>query len=374
MRTLLICRDSPLDRSYGGGLRTNDIWQALGTLGPVSALVLEPAAETALDTPRSPHEFARLRVRKPALPWATRATTAIRRLVRETAASAQFDLVVVRHLRLAMLVEGCFDAPVVADCDDLDMTASSIGKAPAHRLLDAARHSARRWVMRRALQRVGHVWYSNPRDMQRFPTRSGSMVPNVVRPPVTLLPRDRAQPARLLMVGKFGYEPNAEGADYFVRKVLPPLRMAQPGTTLRLVGQCPPALAARWRAVPGVEVAGFVDDLAVEYAQAAAVVAPVFSGGGTQIKVLEALGHGCGTVVSAFAARGFAPQVRHREHALIADGAAAWVAACSELIADPALAERLGHAGRQVIVKHYSYDSLAGEVAATAARLVRTRP
>ena len=369
MRILLICHDSPLDRSYGAGLRTNNIWRALGQIGDVSALIMAPSDRTMLDTTPHPGEIGRILFRKPPVPWTTRETLNIRRLVAQAAGAEKFDLVVVRYLRLAMLVQGSVAAPMVVDGDDLDKVASTIGKSFLSLAKETIKTAARRAVTAGALRRFAHVWYVNPLDMTRFPVRSGSVLPNVADAPSSLLPHASSHPAVVLMVGKFGYEPNAEAADFFIRNVLPGLRAATPGIRFRLVGQSPASTAARWRAIEGVDVAGFVDDLADEYARASVVVAPVFSGGGTQIKVLEALGHACATVVSGFAAAGFAPNLRADEHLLVARDAPEWVAHCLHLIRSPAEAERLGHAGRQVVLQQYSFDGLAREVGSTIARV-----
>ena len=149
--------------------------------------------------------------------------------------------------------------------------------------------------------------------------------------------------------------------------------VAVPGIRFRPVGQCPPDMAARWRAVDGVEVAGYVDDVAAEYARASVVVAPVFSGGGTQIKVLEALAYECGAVVSAFSAAGFAPNLLAGEHLLVAHDAAEWVAHCLALIDSPTQAERLGRAGRAVVLQKYSFDGMASEVKASLSRFREMR-
>lgn len=373
MRILLICHDSPLVRSYGAGLRTNNIWRALGEVGDVSALIMEPSDHTALDTTPHPGEIGRILFRKPPVPWTTPETLKIRRLVAQVASAGRFDLVVVRYLRLAMLVQGSVAAPMVVDGDDLDKVASTIGKSFLRRRLEAFKTTARKIVTARALRHFAHVWYVNPLDMVRFPVRSGSVLPNIADAPSSVLPRTDLQPARVLMVGKFGYAPNAEAVDFFARSVLPGLRAAVPGVRFRLVGQCPVDAAVRWRALEGVEVAGFVDDLFIEYARASVVVAPIFSGGGTQIKVLEALGHACGTVVSVFAAAGFAPNLRADEHMLVAGDADAWVAHCLRLIHSPAQAERLGCAGREVVLQKYSFDGLAREVGSTIARVCAVR-
>ena len=370
MRILLICQDSPLNRAYGGGLRTNYLWEALKRVGSVSALVMEPAASTELSAAPGVGEIGRLRFKKPMVPWVTAETRKIRGMVTQLLAGHTFDVVVVRHLRMAMLVRGSVEAPVILDDDDVDKSASTIGRSPAQRLFDFVKTTARRAITRRAIRGYAHVWFVKPADMAKFLVRSASVIPNLANAPAVLLPRAPANPPRVLMVGKFGYAPNTEGVEFFIGQVLPALRKAVPGSRLRLVGQCPPDLAARWRAVAGVDVDGFVDDLAPVYAGASLVVAPVFSGGGTQIKVLEALGHECGTVVSGFAAAGFAPNLRDGEHLLVARDAGEWVAQCLKLIASPAQAERLGRAGRAVVLQAYSFEGMAREVRSTIERLV----
>ena len=65
-----------------------------------------------------------------------------------------------------------------------------------------------------------------------------------------------------------------------------------PEAELRISGDTPEALAREWRALPNVRPLGFVDDLRAEYDKAALVAAPITWGGGTKIKVLEALAYG----------------------------------------------------------------------------------
>lgn len=369
MRILLICSDSPLDRSYGAGLRTHNIWNALSRFGTVSALVIVPAERTAIDTTPRPGEIGRIGFSRRPVPWETLDSRRIKHLVAQLAGPIGYDLVVARYLRLGLLIQGSIAAPTIVDGDDLEKVAPAIGKSILRKQIDALNTTARRIVTRRALGNFAHVWFVNPRDMIKYPTPSGSVLCNITEAPVELPVHVSVQPPCLLMVGKFGYEPNAEAAEFFIRNVLPVLRRVVPGVRFRLVGQCPIDVAQRWRLAEGVEVAGFVDDLTVEYARSSVVVAPVFSGGGTQIKVLEALGYGCGTLVSAFSAVGFAPYLRDGEHLLVAHDTQQWVEKCLELIDSPSLCGRLGAAGRQVVLQRYSLDGMTQEIGATIARL-----
>ena len=326
---------------------------------------MEPAPATEIDTKLRAAELARIRFKKPNVPWITAETRQIRFLISAVLADAHFDLVVVRYLRLAMLIRPCITAPMIVDGDDLNKVETSLKKRLLNRVLDHAKTQARRAVTRREIKNYQHVWYVNPLDQQLFPAKSGSVLPNVTRMPRDAPLPERAQTPTVLMVGKMNYGPNTEGADFFIREVLPALRTAVEGIKFRLVGQCTPELKSRWDAVAGVEAAGFVDDLLAEYAGAWVVVAPVFSGGGTQIKVLEALSYGCGVVVSEFSADGFAPHLRANEHMLVARSPQEWLGHCLTLIHSPAKALELGNAGRQVIAMKYSNESMTREIKAT---------
>ena len=372
MRILLICYDSPLNCSYGAGLRTNHIWKALRAVGEVSTLVMEPSLTTEVDANKHEAEMGRIRFKKPNLPWSTPETTKIRRLVTALLEGEHFNLVVVRYLRLAMLIQPCVSATMIVDGDDLNKLETSLKKSLLSRCLDQLKTKARRAVTRREIAKFQHVWYVNPLDRVHFPARSGSVLPNVTHLPPDVLPFNRSQPPTILMVGKMSYEPNTEGADFFIREVLPALRQVVSGSKLRLVGQCTPELKARWGAVPGVEVAGFVDDLAAEYSSAWAVVAPVFSGGGTQIKVLEALSYGCGLIVSEFSADGFRPFLQADQHMLVAPTPQDWLKHCLTLMRSPQKAMRLGQAGRAVIAEMYSSKSMARKVKATVEQFAKT--
>ena len=110
-------------------------------------------------------------------------------------------------------------------------------------------------------------------------------------------------------------------------------------------------------------------DIMSKLARACVVVAPIVSGGGTQIKVLEALAHECGTVVSRFSAVRFEPSLRAGEHMLVASAADEWLAQCLKLLNSPAEAERLGRAGRQVVLREFSLDGMAREVRSTTTRI-----
>lgn len=191
-------------------------------------------------------------------------------------------------------------------------------------------------------------------------------------PPAPADPVGGAPPG-LLFVGSFVHPPNLEAALHLATEVFPPLRVRFPGVRLYLVGEAPPRELLEV-AGEGVEVTGWVPDLAPYLERAAVVVAPVRKGGGMRVKVAEALGAGKAVVATPLALEGLA--VVPGTHALVAGSTADFVAAVAALLADPARRAALGRAARAWALEHLGpdrtaaayevlYDSLPGDRSVT---------
>ena len=364
MKILFVPPTPPMDRSYGAAVRSNNIWRSLQSLGEVHTLVLIAGDETKSLPADKGHEFARIQFLKPMLPWSTPRSRAIQALVSNALQGRHYDLAVIRFVHTAMFAAPSISADILVDADDLSKTLPTIGQSLKTRVLGNVKLRGRDLATRYLLPRYDHVWYVNPKDMQRFPVRSGSLLPNVVDipPPSAANP---TSPPTILMVGTFGYGPNREGANYFINEALPTIQAAIPDVRLRLVGHCPEQYVGPWQNRKGIEAAGFVDDLAKEYEGASVVIAPIFSGGGTQIKVLEGLAYGKGLVVSEFALAGFQPRIAAGTHVEVATRPKDWAERCLSLIRDPARAAALGKAGREIVREEYSFERMKRDIRAT---------
>jgi len=364
MKILFVPPTPPMDRSYGAAVRSNNIWRSLQSLGEVDTLVLIAGDETKSLPADKGHEFARIQFLKPMLPWSTPRSRAIQALVSNALQGRHYDLAVIRFVHTAMFAAPSISADILVDADDLSKTLPTIGQSLKTRVLGNVKLRGRDLATRYLLPRYDHVWYVNPKDMQRFPVRSGSLLPNVVDipPPSAANP---TSPPTILMVGTFGYGPNREGANYFINEALPTIQAAIPDVRLRLVGYCPEQYVDTWQNRKGIEAAGFVDDLAKEYEGASVVIAPIFSGGGTQIKVLEGLAYGKGLVVSEFALAGFQPRIAAGTHVEVATRPKDWAERCLSLIRDPARAAALGKAGREIVREEYSFERMKRDIRAT---------
>jgi polysaccharide biosynthesis protein PslH len=170
-------------------------------------------------------------------------------------------------------------------------------------------------------------------------------------------PTDPAPDGRtVVFFGLLSYFPNVDGVTYLVKEIWPRIANAHPNARLKIIGgQAPRSLEALVR--PGIELAGFVPDLRPHLAEAAAVVVPLRLGGGTRLKIVEAMAMGKAVVSTSLGAEGI-EAVRGRD-ILIEDQPAAFADSVNRLLADPSLAERIGRSARQLAVDRYAWSAAA---------------
>lgn len=179
-------------------------------------------------------------------------------------------------------------------------------------------------------------------------------VPNGVDTAALDLPPPSGEPV-VLFTGRLDYPPNAEALLWLLRDIWPQVRRGHPGARLVVVGR---GASPEARALAGedVELAGFVPSVAPLFERASVVVVPMLSGGGTRLKVLDALASGRGLVSTRVGAMGV--DVRDGEHALLADSAEDVAAAVVRLLGDVALTRRLGASARRLAEERYEWSAL----------------
>ncbi|WP_119681028.1 glycosyltransferase family 4 protein [Indioceanicola profundi] len=187
-------------------------------------------------------------------------------------------------------------------------------------------------------------------------------VPNGVAMP-TLRPRrsgrNGAAP-RLVFVGNMQYGPNLDAVEFFAREIHPLLSDRLPGLMLDVIG--PGTTQAMREAYAGpVRFRGFVDDLADALAGYDVFVAPLRLGGGTKLKVLEAMANRIPLSTTPVGAEGLA--LRDRTSALISDTPHAIAEDIFTLCTDKALADRLAENAFQLTSERFRWDRIRGRAA-----------
>lgn len=160
----------------------------------------------------------------------------------------------------------------------------------------------------------------------------------------------------VVFFGLLSYFPNVDAVTHFVQDIWPRIAEAHPDARLKIIGaQAPPSLLALRQ--KGIEVTGFVSDLRPHLASATAVVVPLRFGGGTRLKIVEAMAMGAAIVSTSLGAEGI-EAVPGRD-LLIEDEPVAFAKAVNDVLAAPALAARLGQSARQLAVEKYAWSSAA---------------
>ena len=160
----------------------------------------------------------------------------------------------------------------------------------------------------------------------------------------------------LLFLGYMAYEPNADGAIFFAQRVLPLIRRDIPDVKFLVVGRDPTSSVSQLHDGKSVFVTGAVPDVTDYLGSSAVVVVPIRFGGGTRIKILEALAHRKAVVSTTKGAEGIA--VQSGKHLLIADSPEGFAKACTRLLNDVNLRDQFGDEGFRLIQDRYEWKSI----------------
>ena len=180
-------------------------------------------------------------------------------------------------------------------------------------------------------------------------------------------PGTAVRPRSLVWAGGMDWFPNADAIDWFADTLWPALSAQRPDRSATIVGRGAPASAVALAARdPRVRVTGFVDDVRPYVHGADVYLCPIRVGGGTRLKILDALAMGRPIVATSIGVEGLGltPDV----HYLDANDPDALVAAVTRLEDDPALGARLAAAGRAYVEAHFAWPSVGEALHAAYAR------
>ncbi|HVF91170.1 MAG TPA: glycosyltransferase, partial [Blastocatellia bacterium] len=172
---------------------------------------------------------------------------------------------------------------------------------------------------------------------------------------------------RVVFVGSMDYHANVDAAVCFAREAWPALRERNPELVFTIVGRNPAPEVRALARIPGVEVTGTVGDVRPYYRDALAEVVPLRIGGGSRLKILEAMAAGVPVVSTRLGAEGLA--VIDDRNILLADSAEGQRRAILSLFEDRALWQRLAHEGRVLVRSRYDWSAIGASLLETHARL-----
>ncbi|MEX0776990.1 MAG: glycosyltransferase family 4 protein [Phycisphaeraceae bacterium] len=412
MRILLITGSSPTPPTSGDRQRTDMIYRALQRVGETDLLLFRDEAgmgEGALERlrqgyglvgqmappprgrrgwwrvarPLAPGMVDRLAYHLGSMRQTMSPNPAMADYLASILAAKPYDLVVSRYIWPGLWSAPWRHRPTIIDIDGYPPQVYARRLAwerpnVAARLL--LRHHLRQTsrLLPPLLRQARHLWVANPHDRAEIDHPSVSLLPNIPYQPqgqlVSACPPG-ADPQRITMVGSLNHPPNIDGLSFFLAQIWPGIRQARSGARLSIVGRgLSESLRNNWSAQAGVEVVGAVSDVRPAYADSSFSVVPLFTGGGTKIKVLESLMYGRTCVVSTYALRGYEHVLRDAEALLVADKPDDMVGACLRLMDQPAYRDALASRGRALVQQHYSFDAFASVVGQTVQNVVSKQP
>lgn len=186
-------------------------------------------------------------------------------------------------------------------------------------------------------------------------------------PPVALVPNGvdceafrpeliEPEPDTLIFGGALTYNANYEAMQFFLDQVYPQIQRECPAIRLSITGSYKGVNLDRLRLDKSVTLTGVVDDIRTVIARAQVAVVPLLTGGGTRIKILEAMALGTPVVATSKGAEGL--DLTHGKQILISDGPAELSAQVIRLLRDPALRQRLAAEGRRLVEERYSWRQI----------------
>jgi polysaccharide biosynthesis protein PslH len=269
-------------------------------------------------------------------------------------------------------------ASVVADADEsLERVARSLIRGPARlgvRLRALLELIAMRRLERREYTRVDGVWATNEIDV-RWLARRGIPGVTLVRNAVVVngpRPSTPDQVRAVAFVGWYGYAPNETAALELGRSIMPRVRALGGPRTLQLIGRDPTSAMRRLAGDdPDLVITGEVEDVRNAMRHAGVLAVPVRTGGGTRIKVLDAMAAGVPVVSTSRGVEGLGLQ--DGREVIIADTANAMASAIVRLAREPGLREELAARAFEALSATWTVECLWKQVAA-AVRLAGIEP
>lgn len=161
---------------------------------------------------------------------------------------------------------------------------------------------------------------------------------------------------RVVFVGSMDYHANIDAAAHFAREVWPGIHRQRPDLVFTIVGRNPPAEIGALSERPGIEVTGRVQDVRPYFREALATVVPLRIGGGSRLKILEAMAVGVPVVSTRLGAEGLA--ANDGEHILLADTPEAFRRALLEVCGDEAARQKLVDAARTLVKTRYDWPAI----------------
>lgn len=377
---LVVSPEAPYPLDGGGALRTASILHYLADQYEVDLIAFQhPGQRIAEALPDGLVRDTQLIPLRPhSNDWAARVRRNAGRLVRRrpplvdrfsgyeaelqnAIGSRRYDVALLEHFWCAsyLLVIKQIARRVVLDLHNIE-SAWHLSCAHSETSLPGAVHRCFGWAALRLEQAwlplCDRVLTASERDAERVRELSRSIpvcvYPNAI--PFRDAPQERAGDFAIAFSANMEYEPNRTGISWFINTVWPRLRARFPGLSLKLIGKNERAIAPVVRGVPGIQCTGWVPDAFSELAASQLCIAPLLSGSGTRLKIVEAWAAERAVVSTPVGAEGL--DAVHGQSILLAHSPDDFAAAVESLLNDRELRQKIAKGGRELFKQKYTWE------------------
>ena len=176
---------------------------------------------------------------------------------------------------------------------------------------------------------------------------------------------------RIVFVGSMDYHANIDAVINFAHNVWPIVHGKKPELLFTIVGRDPSPAVRELSSIAGIEVTGSVKDVRPYYREAIAAVVPLRVGGGSRLKILEAMAAGIPVVSTTLGAEGL--KVMPAENILLADDDRDLAGKITKILEDETLRSRIVAAARALIAERYEWSTLGASLMNVYSNLLATR-
>ena len=173
-------------------------------------------------------------------------------------------------------------------------------------------------------------------------------IPNAVNIPKL---QPKALEKTLLFIGSYSHKPNIDAVEFLIKQIWPHVHKAIPAANLIIAGSPADKIPSYRRNIQGIRYTGFVENLDSLYRQSRVVCAPILSGSGTRVKIIEAAAYGKPIVSTRIGAEGL--ELRNGYGILLHDSPKRFAEACVMLLKNAECCAFLGSNARNTIKKQY---------------------
>jgi polysaccharide biosynthesis protein PslH len=226
-----------------------------------------------------------------------------------------------------------------------------------------------------AASRQQAIFACSERDIRLFdrdvPEVPKFLIPNGVDLDYFETQEEEPEPNRLVFVGMMKYLPNKDGMNFFLDEIFPKIREKVPEVKISIVGG-QPGQELLSRRSEHVEVTGFVDDVRPYIRRASVYVVPLRMGGGTRLKILEAMSMKKPLVTTKIGCEGI--DLQHMDTAIIADDPSAFADGVVELLQNRTARECMTQKAYELVEQTYSWEKVGEKIGQAYRKIKLEKP